>query len=267
MNLRKTLLFYSKKIREEYGLTPVVGGELEFYCSSPETLARYIDFNNVQIVEEKGENQFEIRTPVFNDINSFIKCITKSKTDLLSFAKKEKICIDFAAKPFAKMPGSSLHVHFNFLDSRGYNVFDLCQGKESAYLLFSVGGLLGSIRESMIFFAPHKECYSRYKKSMFTPTRISWGNNNRTAAIRIIDRMNDVRRIEHRVPSSGSDPLAVVTAIIVSIYYGLSNQVMPTDKTYGNTFDSQYKLKYLPRSLEKSQKLFNNSWYQKLFLN
>ncbi|MBP9791769.1 MAG: hypothetical protein KBC27_00980 [Rickettsiales bacterium] len=267
MNLRKTLLFYCKKIHEEYGLTPMVGGELEFYCSSPETLERYTPCNNVQIVEEKGENQFEIRTPRFNDINSFIKCIEKSKAHLLSFAKKKKICIDFAARPFAQMPGSSLHIHVNFMNRSGYNVFDLYDGKESVFLLFSVGGLLGSIRESMIFFAPHKECYRRYKKSMFTPTKISWGNNNRTAAIRIIDRMHDVRRIEHRVPSSDADPLAVVTAIVVSIYYGLSNQVMPIEKTYGNAFDTQYKLASLPRSLEKSKKLFNNSWYQKLFLN
>jgi glutamine synthetase len=266
MNFKKTLLFYCDKILKEYGLNLMIGGELEFYCSSGDKLAKYSPSHKIKIVKETGENQFEIQTPVYFDSIEFINCIEQSKKELLAFAQQENIDINFAAKPFANIPGSSLHIHLNFLDHQKYNAFELSNNHESLFLLFSVGGLIKSLKESMVFFAPHKKCYDRYKKCMFTPLKIAWGNNNRTAAIRIITRANDVRRIEHRVPCSDADPIAVVTAIIVSIYHGLSKQILPPHKIYGNAFDTQYKLQYLPRTLEKAEALFNKSGYKNLFL-
>ena len=266
MNFRKTLLFYCDKLLQEYDLTPMIGGEIEFYCSSPHKLAEYALTHSIKIVEEEGENQFEIQTPVFFDVCEFATCVQEHKKQLLSFAKQKKICVDFSALPFAKGPGSGLHIHLNFLNKKRNNVFELHNGKESDFLLFSVGGLISSIKESMIFFAPHKKCYDRYKKSMFTPLKIAWGNNNRTTPIRVISKTTDIRRIEHRVPCADAAPLAVVTAIIVSVYHGLSNQIIPPEKTYGNAFDAQYKLQYLPRNFERSQKLFERSEYKKLFL-
>lgn len=266
MNFRKTLLFYCNHILQKYSLTPMVGGELEFYCNMPEKLQRYKPLKGGKVVEEKGDMQFEIRTPVFFDVMEFVKYLVQSKKHLLDFARREKMQISFAAKPFRDMPGNSMHIHLNFIDQKRYNAFDLCGGKESQFLIFSVGGLMNALKESMIFFAPNKRCYARYKKSMFTPVKIAWGNNNRTAALRIINKTNDIRRIEHRVPCADADPLSVVTAIIVAVCYGLNSEIIPPRKTYGNAFDAQYKLPYLPRSLARSQKLFNNSDYKGLFL-
>lgn len=266
MNFRKTLLFYCDQILQRYGFTPMVGGELEFYCDSPQALEKYRPMKGARVVEEKGDNQFEIRTPVFFDALEFITYLVQSKKHLLHFARKEKIKVSFSAKPFRDMPGNSMHIHLNFLDKKRYNVFDLCRGNEPLFLIFSVGGLMNALKESMIFFAPDKSCYARYKKSMFTPIKMAWGNNNRTAALRIISKMNDIRRIEHRVPCSDADPLAVVTAIMVAAYYGLENEIIPPKKIYGNAFDAQYKLPYLPRSLVRAQKLFYNGNYRNLFI-
>lgn len=266
MNLKKTLLFYCNKILEEYKFSPMIGGELEFYCDIPEKLKKYRPIHDAKIVEEDGDGQFEIKTQVYFDIIEFLKDIEDNKRHLLNFAKKEGIKIIFDAQPYKNMPGNGMHIHFNFIDDRRYNVFDLCKDKESNFLLYSVGGLLFFIKQSMIFFAPNKKCYARYKKSMFAPVKISWGNNNRTASLRIISRVNDIRRIEHRVPCADADPLSVVTAMIVAIYYGLDKKIVPKKKTYGNAFDAQYRLPYLPRSFDRAQKIFNNSEYKKLFL-
>ena len=266
MNLKKTLLFYCNKILESRGFIPMVGGELEFYCTEPKLLSVYKPQNGIQVVQERGEKQFEIKTRVFFDVFEFIAAVNSAKMHLLDFAKKHGIKVFFASKPFKKLPGSSLHVHINFLNKSHGNVFATSCGKESSALLFSVGGLLSFIKESMVFFAPYHQCYSRFRKSMFAPMKISWGNNNRTAALRIITRANDVRRIEHRVPCSDADPLAVVTAIFVAIYHGLNREIIPPAKTYGNSFDKQYKLPYLPRSLERSKKLFETSKYKAMFL-
>jgi glutamine synthetase len=266
MNLKKTLLFYCSKIFDSYGLTPMLGAELEFYCTSSDLLSIYKPKNGFDIVAEKGTNQFEIRTPVFFNVFEFIKALEDAKLHILKFAQKKGIQILFAAKPFKGLPGNSLHIHINFIDRRGCNVFNTSCGNESEMLLFSVGGLLSYLKESMVFFAPYKESYARFKESMFTPVKIAWGNNNRTAALRIITKANDVRRIEHRVPCSDSDPLSVITAIFVAIYFGLENKIIPPEKTYGNSFDKQYKLSNLPRSLERSKRLFECSEYKTMFL-
>jgi len=241
------------------------------------------------VKNDSGLRQYEIvlspnRNPVYAAENLYIV-----RQEIVQLAEKLGLKACFDAKPYDDQPGSGLHIHISLHDRDGHNLYSkVGDDQETAALYFSMGGLCELMAESMVFFAPTKACYARYYykveandniqqandngddsssaseqcQSSNAPTHISWGANNRTTALRIpastVDP--DKRHIEHRVPSSQSDPFDVISAVIAGVYYGLSNRVMPPhDKLFGNAWDPQYGLEPLPHSLKEARKLSRGS--------
>lgn len=229
-------------IKTEYNIIPVIGLELEFYLKDS---AKFSDLiAQYDIIKESGEHQYELRTKPSTEIIHSLSELNDFKTLLLSQNA------DFSAKPFHDQPGSALHMHLNFLDPKGDNIFEKSNSNEEAQeLLFSVAGLLATMEAAMHFFAPCSEDYQRYMDSIQTPSTISWGNNNRTVAIRIPPPESGPRRIEHRVASANADPFAVCSAILAGTLYGLRKKQPPPGKIYGNAYLDQYGLQPLPRTM------------------
>lgn len=253
IDFRKIIEFYSNSFIHELCIIPVIGGEIEFYTkkkTSIKKLKDIIQHDNVTVVEEEGKNQFELHIlPTTNAIN-FIEILESVKKSLKDLAL-------FDTKPFDKEPTSSLHIHINFLNQNGYNLFQRKEGKNPKILAHSLGGLLSFMKESCVFFAPTQNCYIRYNTvSMTTPSSVSWGINNRTTAIRITPRERGARRIEHRLSSANADLEKVISAILASIYVGIKEKIIPQEPIYGNAFDEQYTAEKLPQNLEEAQVLF-----------
>lgn len=143
-----------------------------------------------------------------------------------------------------------LHIHFNLIDKKGQNVFI---NQRCKTFLYVIGGLLKFINNSMKYFAPNPHSLLRLRNSdFFTPTTISWGNNNRTTALRIPGSQPINRRIEHRAPSNHADLAKILCAILLAAGYGLKNKFFPNSpQIFGNAFDSQYNLPKIPNSLRE----------------
>jgi len=117
----------------------------------------------------------------------------------------------------------------------------------------------------MVYFAPNADSYKRFTAVYHAenetydnaPTKICWGGNNRTVAIRVPESTADPqnRHIEHRVPGVDADPFAVIAAILAGAHYGIVNSINPGEKIYGNAYEPQYKLLKLPGSLEEAERL------------
>ena len=71
------------------------------------------------------------------------------------------------------------------------------------------------------------------------PTKICWGKNNRSVAIRIPD--SKPKRLEHRVAGADATPEKVCAAIVNAAQYGIENKVDPGELVYGNAWDGKYK--------------------------
>jgi glutamine synthetase len=245
MNLRTILQRYLEKLQNEFNLIPVIGCELEFYVSrpSPELMSLGLD-----MVEERGHNQFEIRLGPTTDIFKLIKELEAAKEKIVRCVTKAS----FKAKPFEDQPGSALHMHLNFMTTEGLH--------EPAALSHAIAGLLHTMPELMIFFAPTSASYKRYSsESMTTPTKIAWGPNNRTAALRLIKDHNQTPRLEHRVAGSDADPTNVAAAILFGSYLGIKDKLIPDPPVYGLAFDPQYNLPSLPPTLNAAKKNFTKS--------
>lgn len=242
-----------EKLQADFGLTPVIASEIEFYFHGSEPdegfwagLMHACIQHDIPILKhdkERGKAQYEV---AFQPSNTLI-CADKTRlfTDIAThFSSQNALKIDFSAKPFADEPGSGLHIHIHLENSDGKNVYFKNDEVISDELKFSIGGLLDQLPASMPIFAPHESSYARFTEKSNAPLTVSWGANNRTVAIRLPDSTHDNKRIEHRVAGADADPEAVITAILTGIHHGLSNKICPPPQIYG---DASLEMYGLPR--------------------
>ncbi len=68
------------------------------------------------------------------------------------------------------------------------------------------------------------------------PTAISWGYENRTAAIRIPAGNPGARRIEHRVAGGDVNPYLMLAAILGAALTGIEDEIEPPPPVTGNAY-------------------------------
>ncbi len=284
-------------IEEDFGYQVHVASEIEFYfiggeeAKDNEILAKIllrlkeegIVVASMQI--ENGHRQYEIALAVVNNVEIVCEHTNQLKEIITTVANEYGVKTSFAAKPFENQPGSGLHIHLHLENARRYNVFQKLESdndNESPILEHCVWGLLDTLLESMVYFAPHEEDYKRYtaqanedvpeeaplRRYNNAPVKVSWGSNNRTVAIRIPSSSHrpEERHLEHRVSSPDADIYGVMTAILGGIYHGLKQQMQPSEKIHGNAFDDQYERPLLPTSLSEAKKLADSGKVIKTYM-
>ncbi len=225
--------------KNDFNLTPYIGAELEFYLfniKDKQHLSLLEQHIGQRIKNEKGYNQYEIEIPASGNIASYPNKILRIRNTIIEKAKMLEIEANFKSKPFPDDYGSSMHIHFNFLEDEN--------AEKYAEILCHY--LPSTIRA----FLPTKEDYKRLDSRFMAPTHISYGGNNRTTLIRIPDSLP--RRLEHRLASADADPYQVIYAILSSIHSGLRypKQITKLAKTYGNAHDPQYNLTNIYKFIE-----------------
>ncbi|NVK32338.1 MAG: glutamine synthetase [Gammaproteobacteria bacterium] len=255
------------------GLTPVVATELEFYLTQldedaktsplhegqhlrPERmldLRELDDFSAViddiyaaceendipadSAISESGLGQLEINLLHSPDALKAADDAIAFKQIVKGVAQAHGLRATFMAKPFGDQAGSGLHTHFSILDRDGNNIFDNGTDQGSAELLHAVAGLLNTMADFSAVFAPNANSYRRLRPRTHAPTKISWGYENRTAAIRIPGGSSVARRIEHRVAGADANPYLVLAAVLGGALHGIEQKLSPSEPIVGNAYE------------------------------
>lgn len=266
MDKAALILAQAQRLAADFSLYPVLAAEIEFYLhgSDKADLAPFWEKVEERCAEkgvgifkmekERGFEQHEVAlVPVAHPAKAAQDAETL-KAIITATATEHGWRADFAAKPLADQPGSGLHIHVHLADREGINIFYKDDKNISEALLFSLGGLLAWLPDTMPIFAPTPESYARFAAAGdHTPTTVSWGANNRTVALRLPDKPKDQKHIEHRVAGADADPFMVVAAILAAIHYGIKNQIEPGEQMYGDAGLEMYHLPKLPLSLDDAQ--------------
>lgn len=97
------------------------------------------------------------------------------KNGAKEIAAQEGMSITFMAKPNER-EGNSCHIHFSLRDSTGGSAM---LGDGPAHLSQTgqrvLAGLLATMREFSLLFAPNINSYKRYQPGSFAPTALRWG--------------------------------------------------------------------------------------------
>lgn len=267
------LFALQQRLQREFTLTPVVATEIEFYLQGADALADDAALlTRLQLLTERegigthfpeketAPEQFEIALCPSADLQGLAHNTERMKAAIVEDMAMIGIQASFAAKPFDDRAGSGFHLHLHLEDETGRNVFWRTEADEySEALNHAIGGLLDALPASMPFFAPYPESYRRFAPEERAPTHVSWGPNNRTAALRLPPKPLDDKHLEHRVPGADANPTFAIGALLMGVHWGLARGLSAPEPVHGEAHKSMYGLPKLPETLDQAQALFAGS--------
>jgi len=256
---------------EERGLTPVVATELEFYVvdpnwretgrpSPPTNLTYRGEPNGFQLYDmsavdalddylqtvrayaraqglpadattaEFGPGQFEINLLHRPDALAAADDCIYLKRVVEQATRKHGLKSTCMAKPYSDHAGSGLHVHASVIDKDGKNILD-AKGDDPRKLKSVCAGLLQTMREAQLVFAPFANSYRRFQPGSFAPVDLTWGYGHRGTAVRIPDLNGPAARVEHRVAGADANPYLLLTAILGGMLLGIDSELDPGEET------------------------------------
>jgi glutamine synthetase len=131
-------------------------------------------------------------------------------------AARHGFLASFLAKPFLPEPGAGMHWHFSLQRlGDGRNAF-LADDSEAdgPRLRHFVAGLQRHARAATALYAPYDNSYDRIVRTDSSPTRASWGLDDRLVAFRIPASSAQNRRVENRLPGADASPYLIVAATL-----------------------------------------------------
>ncbi|MBM0236798.1 glutamine synthetase [Micromonospora sp. ATA32] len=179
------------------------------------------------------------------------------KNGAKEIAAQEGMSITFMAKPNAR-EGNSCHIHFSLRDTNGRSAM---LGDGPAHLSATgqrvLAGLLATMREFSLLFAPNINSYKRYQSGSFAPTALRWGTDNRTCALRLVGHGQGMR-VENRVPGADVNPYLAIAGLVAGALHGLDRELELGEECTGNAYDDP-RAERVPGTLRDALTLWESS--------
>ncbi|MCR5045106.1 MAG: glutamine synthetase family protein [Treponema sp.] len=155
---------------------------------------------------------------------------------------------DFSPKPLVDQAGSGFHINLSCSDpTKHQNV---------------LAGILSRMKEFAYFMNPTESSYRRlgsHKASKY----ICWGNQNRSACIRV-PATKDEERVEIRSADPECNPYLVFALVIYAAMDGIKNNLLPPPPVDHNLFaEGGASLDTLPDTLDCAKKIADASQFVK----
>lgn len=166
--------------------------------------------------------------------------------------------LTFMAK-YDEREGNSCHIHLSLRDPQGGAVFADAgrpHGMSATFGAF-LAGVLATLRDFTLFYAPNINSYKRFVDGSFAPTALAWGLDNRTCALRVVGHGPNIR-VECRVPGGDVNPYLAVAAMIAGGLYGIEQGLEPPTPHAGNAYRAP-GVGRLPATLTEAAGAFERS--------
>jgi glutamine synthetase len=215
-----------------------------------------------QIDHEDANGQFEVNFTYADALTSADRFVF-FKMAASEIAKSLGFTATFMPKPFSNRTGSGAHFHISLGNKKVKNLFYDEHDKNGLQLsqmgYWFVGGLQTHARALAAVCAPTVNSYKRLvvgralSGATWAPAYIAYGDNNRTAFVRIPGG-----RIELRLPDSSVNPYLASAAILAAGMDGMRRKLNPGKPTNTNLYDYSLEeiarkgIKLLPQSLSEA---------------
>ena len=215
-----------------------------------------------QIDHEDGSGQFEINFTYADALKSADN-FTFFKMAASEIAHAHGAVATFMPKPFSNRAGNGAHFHISIGTAKEKNAFYDKNDKRGMGLsqlgYYFAGGLLKHAKALAAICAPTVNSYKRLvvgrslSGATWAPAYIAYGDNNRTACVRI-----PFGRIEFRLPDGAMNPYLATAAIAAAGLDGIDNKLDPGDPFNINLYElSQEEIAargigVLPQSLKEA---------------
>ncbi len=159
------------------------------------------------------------------------------KSSVKEIASKYGITASFMAKWNHELPGCSGHIHQS-LWREGKNIFysETAESHISDEMRSFMAGQLLLLPILLPMYAPTINSYKRLVEGAWAPTTLTWGIDNRTTSLRVINPSESASRVELRVPGSDVNPYLAMAAALASGLYGIEQKLKVQAQTKGNGY-------------------------------
>ena len=274
---------------KQLGYEIMVGTELEFFLLDPATkkpkdegiqvysleraselehvlgpIRRHLTTCGIPIEQSNPEyasGQVEVNIKYDDPLTSADRVIM-FRSLVKQIARQHGYLATFMPKPFLDASGSGFHCHYS-LWHKTRNIFSN-NGKLSEEGEYFIGGMQKYIAESTICGSMNVNGYRRKEPYTFCPTNNTWGYDNRSAAIRVIQGSENSTRLEKRDAGADCNPYLRIAADIASGLDGLEKKIKPSKLTTGDAYkDKDSPL--LPNNIVDAIKLAKESkWLESI---
>lgn len=179
------------------------------------------------------------------------------KTAVKEIAARHGVIPAFMAKWNADLPGSSGHLHQSLcaIDT-GANLFSENGGMSKSMGCY-VAGLVAYLPELMAMIGPTINSYKRVVPGTWAPVNSSWGEDNRTTAVRTICGSDKSTRVELRLSAADINPYLAMAASLAAGLEGIERGLEPPPPVT-NAYSSANSAA-LPHDLAEATTLFRES--------
>lgn len=204
---------------------------------------------------EYAPSQFEINFAPAIGIDAADQGFT-FKNGVKTIAHQMGYNATFMTKPLPEDAANGCHIHISLSDkATGANAFldsDDPDGLSAVARQF-IQGMLDHTPASMALLAPTINCYSRFVPHHFAPSNVSWGPQDRSAAVRAKNSRDDSTHLENRLGTGLANPYLAVAGVLATGLLGLERGVpaVTPDPSAGPVEDDPQYTK-LPATLEES---------------
>ena len=248
----------------DMGIEIQVGTELEFYLLDPETKKPKDQGIGVYGLDRAAELE-HVLGPIRQQINEAGIPIEQSNPEYAAGQVEVNIRYDeallaadrvvmfrslvkqlahahgyqatFMAKPFFEESGSGFHTHYS-LWKDGKNLFSDA-GKLSQMGKHFVGGLQKRMAEASVCGSATVNGYRRRQPYTFCPINTTWGIDNRTVGLRIIEGSESATRVEKRDAGADCNPYFLLATDIAAGLDGIEQAMEPSEMTTGNGYEAE----------------------------
>ncbi len=218
-----------------------------------------VGFDVYQIDHEDGNGQFEMNYTYTDALTSADRFVF-FRMAAGEIANEQGLICSFMPKPFGNRTGSGMHMHISMANESTPNLFADDADEHGLGLsrmgYHFLGGLLEHARVLAALSAPSVNSYKRLvvgralSGATWAPAYISYGDNNRTAMVRI-----PYGRLELRLADSSCNPYLAGAAMVAAGLDGIERELDPGAPQNVNFYElgvdelEKRKIKLLPQTL------------------
>ena len=174
------------------------------------------------------------------------------KNGVKEIVQHEGLCATFMGKPSASSAGSGCHYHISLFEKEsGRSAFHDPEnpGTMTPTLRHFVQGLIDHGAACMALFNPTPNCYRRLTPHTFAPSNVSWGEEDRSAMVRIKGPGSPGMHVEMRASSAIGNPYLCAAGTLACGLLGLAEERALTAQSSGPSEDDP-TLPPFPATLE-----------------
>ena len=223
---------------------------------------RKVGIDVYQIDHEDGNGQFEVNF-TYADVLKTADNLVFFKMAASEIARKHGVIATFMPKPFSNRTGTGTHFHISMGNRKTANLFYDKNDKRGLSLSKMgyqfLAGILKHARALTAICAPTINSYKRLvvgrslSGATWAPAYITYGDNNRTACVRIPGG-----RIEMRLPDGSTNPYLAGAAILAAGLDGIERGLDPGEPINENLYAftpeqlKRRKIGLLPQNLAEA---------------